>query len=521
MRLSAHDASFLYQETASGPMHSVGITVLDGHASFADIYEYYARRIHLVPRLRQRAVFVPFNVGHPVWVDDPDFDLANHIKPHQMPPNTTLNRAIERAMELGEPLLDRSRPLWLTYVIENIKGKTLLVQMSHHAFVDGATAVAMSTVLTDAEPDAADPPQPKTRWQPERLPTQIELWQQATRENLETGVQQLQQAIANAAELEDVNQKAGTLMARMSQPVMQAPWNAGLVGPKRKVTTLVYTMDDFRPIRKVLGGTINDIVVSVVAEGAARYLVSKGEVVEDQFLRLMCPVNVRDEADDPLDMGGNRVSAMFPLVAAKAMPMTERFLQVIAELNEIKQNDEPLLLDRLQHLQPSVPPIAMAQTQSVGTTWDPTAAAARAPLPVVAHPGGPRPQQGGFNFTCTNVAGPTWKRYVAGCEVLSTTGTLMLSGNLGLGVAVGSYDGTFSFVFTVDPRLVPDVDKLAGFVDEAFAELRASARPADPSQAPASAETTLHTPKSSPARAKATRPAKKGARRKTTARQKK
>ncbi|MFT7654421.1 MAG: diacylglycerol O-acyltransferase, partial [Candidatus Azotimanducaceae bacterium] len=136
-------------------MHAVTLSLLDGPARFEDIYKFYEARIHLVPRLRQRLAFVPFNLAHPKWVDALDFDLSNHIKSHPVPPNTTLQRAYELALELGEPLLDRSRPLWLNYVLENVEGKTVLVQMSHHAFVDGATLVAMSTVLTEPSADAA------------------------------------------------------------------------------------------------------------------------------------------------------------------------------------------------------------------------------------------------------------------------------------------------------------------------------------------------------------------------------
>ncbi len=474
MRLSAHDASFLYTETASGPMHGVAITVLDGPATFQEIYDYYAARVHLVPRFRQKLAFVPFNLAHPKWVDDPDFDLANHIRKHEVPPGTTVARAREIALELGEPLLDRSRPLWLLYVLENIEGKTLLVQASHHAFVDGATAVAMSTVLTDPRPDAP-PPNTPPAWVPEPEPTSFELWQEAVAENARGGVEQAQRAMQDAQQLAEIGGRSQSLMQRMARPVMQAPWNASLVGPKRKLVTLEYALDDFKPIRQGLGGTVNDIVVSVVSEAAARYLQHNGEVVADQHLRLMCPVDVRDATDDPLDMSGNRVSAMFPVLAAWPMTMEERYSAVREELNDIKNNDEPAIMDQFQHLQPNVPPVAMGQTLSVGTQWDPTVAAARAPLPVLSTSGQQRPQQLGFNFTCSNVPGPNWTQYVAGYQVLSTIGTLMLGGNLGFGVGVGSFSGRMTFGFTADPRLMPDVDLFAGYVEEAFTELTQAA----------------------------------------------
>jgi len=471
MRLSAHDASFLYTETASGPMHMIGLTVLDGAATFEEIFAYYAARVHRVPRLRQRLAFVPFNVAHPKWIDDPDFDLGNHLVRHPVPPNTSVQRAIEIALELGEALLDRNRPLWLTYVLEDLDGKTLLAQMSHHAFVDGATAVAMTTVLTDPSPDAPDPEPESSPWRPLPMPSPTELWQEAVAENAQQTFAQARRLVSEAPKMAELAQKAAPLMQRMARPVMVAPWNASLIGPKRTIATLEYSLDDFRPIRKSLGGTVNDIVVSVVMEGAARYLQAKGEVLEDQYLRLMCPVDVRDADDDPLDMSGNRVSAMFPVLAAGPMDMLERYQTVRDELSEIKRNDEPRVMDQLQHLQPNNPPIAQSQTLSVGTEWDPTVAAARAPLPILPHTGGPRPQQLGFNFTCTNVPGANWTQYVAGHQVLTAIGTLMLGGNLGFGAGVASFDGRVTFVFTADPRLMPDVDHFAAHVREAFSEL--------------------------------------------------
>ncbi len=446
-------------------MHGVGITVLDGAATYQEILDYHAARIHRVPRLRQKLAFVPFNLTHPKWVDDPEFRLENHIVQHKVPASTTLKKAREIALELGEPLLDRTRPLWKTYVIENVEGKTVLAQMNHHAFVDGATAIAMSIALTDNEPDAG-PPEPGPEWSPAPVPSPNELWMEASTE-IARGATQV--VTGNNLPNTELLTRANGLFTRMAEPVIQAPWNAGVVGPKRRFATFERHLDDFRPIRKALGGTINDIVVAVSAEGAARYMVGKGTDVQGQRLRLMCPVNVRSEDDDPL-AGGNRVSAMFPLLSAAPLGMENRYAEVREEMQRIKDAGEPETLDQLQHIQPSLPPLAMAATLGVGTQFDPTAVAARWPLPVV-HAPGPRPQQTGFNFTCTNVAGPNWQQYIAGYPVERTVGTLMLGGNLGLGVGVGSMNNLFTFGFTVDPRLVPDVERIRDETERCFAEL--------------------------------------------------
>ena len=105
MRLTTQDASFLYSETASGPMHAAAIAVVEGELSVAAIRKHIAARLHLVPRYRQRLAMVPFNLAHPKWVDDPDFDLANHVKAHQVPAGSTIDDAIEAALKLNEPLM--------------------------------------------------------------------------------------------------------------------------------------------------------------------------------------------------------------------------------------------------------------------------------------------------------------------------------------------------------------------------------------------------------------------------------
>ena len=470
MRLSSHDASFLYGETASGAMHAVVLIELAGAPTYDELFEYYQARIHLIPRLRQKLAFVPFSVAHPKWVDDPAFDLTNHICAHKVPAGTTLQDAIDIAQKLGEPLLDRSRPLWLFYVMENVDGKTVIVQMTHHAFVDGATAVAISTILTDPTPEVTEI-EPAPDWNPPSLQSDIALWQEGVQEQASSVAVAFQRALPTA----DQTRKVGELMTRMAQPVMQAPWNAGLVGPQRALTTLHYHLEDFKPIRKALGGTVNDIALAAIVEGAARYMKHTGENTDNHRLRIMCPVNVRDENDDPLNMSGNKVSGLFPMVKAAPGSMTDRLAEVISEMEDMKSRGDAETLHFLQESAPPVPPMAMTAVRGVGTTFDPTFLAARIPSFITPNVGF-RPTQAGTNFTFTNVLGPNYTQYVAGHEVVNMYGGLMLGGNLGLGTALASYNGKMNFNFTADPRLVTDLDKLRDFVAEAFAELQETAR---------------------------------------------
>ncbi len=465
MRLSDHDASFLYGETASGPMHGAVLTVLDGEITHREYTDFIASRIHLAPRLRERLAFVPMNIAHPKWVPDPEFDLANHVVAHRVPEGTTMDDAMDIALELCEPLLDRSRPLWKTYVLEGISGCTVLVQMTHHAMMDGASMVDLSKVLMDFEPDAAPPGPANEFWDPPPMPTPAELWAEAMAENLNT----LSPAPPPSPDQQRLLVRANEIMQRfVTEPVITAPWNAGTVGPKRIHQWIERPFDEVRQLRGALGGTVNDIVLAVVSEAAARYLERHREAVDGAHLRLMCPVDVRTDADQ--GELGNRVSAMYPTLPAWSMSMQERLSCVCEETTRLKANREAEALDLQLSLAPGIPAAAMSQTLLVGTPFDPSALAAQVALPT-ARDVRPRPPLIGFNFTCTNVPGVPVPQYVAGRKMVRNMGTLMLGGTLGYGVGVATYDGKIIFNLTADPRLLPDLDVMRECVERSLGEL--------------------------------------------------
>ena len=182
---------------------------------------------------------------------------------------------------------------------------------------------------------------------------------------------------------------------------------------------------EIRRIRSTLGGTVNDVVLAAVTEGAARYLKAHDERTDGQHLRVMCPVNVRTE--DERGALGNRVSAIFPIFDAEPMDMTTRLHKVRWETEQIKNNREAQAMQMVTESAPAVPPVAMAPMLLVGTPWDPTKLAANFPLPVPPT-FGPRPPMLGINFVCTNVPGVQTTQYLAGYPILDNLGMLMLAG---------------------------------------------------------------------------------------------
>ncbi len=475
MRLTDSDAGFLYTESASGPMQISSIYVLDGEAPFDRIYRHFESRIPLVPRYRQRLALVPFNLANPEWVEDPEFDLRNHVKHHKLARPMSLEEAVDVALELNAQILDRSRPLWLTYVIEGVPGQTLLLQLVHHAMIDGVSGVELTTVLYDFDADAQNPPPPNEPWQPEPLPGPVALINDAARDNLEKlrNYNPLRLLSGGKAQRQLLSRAARVAADFFARPAITAPWNATPVGPKRKLRWSKMSLLEVREIRRGLGGTINDLVLTVVTEAVARYLEEHNESVKQRHLRIMCPVSVRRE--DEQGALGNRVSAIFPRLPAWSMGAVERLQIVCEETARIKTTEEAQALTLLTEAAPPIPPVAMAPLMLVGTAFDPTALAARMPMPVLPSMG-PRPPYFGFNFTCTNVPGVQVAQYMAGYELVETLGILMLTGTLGFGAAITSYNGHLYFNFVCDPRLVPDLERIRDGAEAVFSELLAAAR---------------------------------------------
>jgi WS/DGAT/MGAT family acyltransferase len=482
-RLTAADAAFLYTESASGPMHISSIYVLEGELDFKDVFRRFADRLHLIPAYRRRLALVPMNLAHPTWEDDPDFDLANHVQHTQLAAGSSLEDGIDAATAINEGMLQRDRPLWEAHVISGVPDRTLILQKTHHALIDGASGIEITTIIYDLDPRGGNPqPQPTEPWRPEPVPGLLERAGSALRDNLQNlrgNVQALRdQGMPKFADLDsERNRMLGRalriLQRFVTRPVVTAPFNAGLVGPRRRLRFTKKGFDEIREIRRALGGTINDVVLTVVSEAVARYMASHGERTAEQYMRIMCPVNVRTENEE--GSLGNKVSAIFPVLPAWPMDVGRRLTAVCAETNRIKDDQEAQALALLSNSETGIWPVALAPTQLVGTPLDPTRLLARFPPPIMPNLGW-RPPNVGINFVCTNVPGVQVPQYLEGHKVTDTIGVLVLSGNVGFSVTIMSYNKELFFCLICEPRLLPDLEEMLSATDSAFDELLAVAR---------------------------------------------
>ena len=234
-RLSTQDASFLYNETPTGPLHIGLLQTFEGEIEFDRLVEHFERRIHLLPRYRQRLVFAPFNLAHATLKDDPEFDLRSHIKRHPLSRGVSDAEMAKAAMRANEPPLDRNRPLWELHLFQGLEGgRSALLWKIHHCIVDGVSALNLISTAMDLKPDAPAPPPEQEPWAPASLPDSsrslldaaIALVQSRFDEVREAG--RLLSAPAEMAERSVAMASAATQMFQMmSRPIVAAPWNLG------------------------------------------------------------------------------------------------------------------------------------------------------------------------------------------------------------------------------------------------------------------------------------------------------
>jgi WS/DGAT/MGAT family acyltransferase len=477
-RLSLLDASFLYMESAANPTHVGTIFILKDEIPFERLFRHVEERLHISPRFRQRLVFPPFNIARATIEDDPDFKLENHVRRHQLAKESNEQSAIKEILRLHfGRVMDRSRPLWDITLFEGLPGRSLIVFAMHHAIIDGVSAVDLLNKLMDFTPNPGPVEPPAKPWVAASLPGPGEAYVNAVRDLI---VGQLEAAARTAREfLRDptraveqarlLGESARLLNEQMQAPIAMTPWNAGLAVGERSLTWLKTPLVEYRAIRSAFGGTINDVVLTVLTEGAARYLKHHGWSTEGNF-RIGCPVNVR-RGDEQVVLE-NRVSMMMVMTPARPLDPIERLRQITAETTRIKASGAPYAMERVNNANDTIPPAVIAaasyantrqmeaMAQLIGASnWQPT-------------PAGSAPTATGINFVATNVPGPQTPWYFAGHEVTECIGLLPLGGNLGYGVPIVSYNQTLIFSMIANSRMVPDLDRMKALVLESFEELR-------------------------------------------------
>jgi WS/DGAT/MGAT family acyltransferase len=460
-RLSAQDASFLWAESPNQPMHIGGLGVLEAgplalEEGGIDIDQY--RRavegvLHWIPRYRQKLAWTPVE-GWPVWVDDRQFDLGYHIRHIALPRPGTHAQLKEMAARIFARPLDRRHPLWEIWVIEGVEGgkQFALLNKIHHCMVDGAAGADLSQILLSpsSRPETNEP----VPYMPRPVPTDAELLLDSLalglRRPLELakslGLLEGSGAAPEAPTLEQRLASLRDLMGFAISPASETPIN-GELGPHRGLDWITMPLDDVRELRKVLGCTVNDVVLATVAGAMRRYLFRRRVDPRSIDFRIAAPVSTRKAEHDRGQ--GNHVSTwIVPLDLAAHDPIAQ-LRAVQAETESRKRSNAQLAVETLM------------------------SAAEWLPVPLLSRSVGLA--QGPANMIVTNVPGPQIPLYMMGARLLGMYPMVPLLPGGGLGVALFSYEGKLCWGFNPDPELVPDLASFVGDVAAAFEELRAAA----------------------------------------------
>jgi len=480
-RLTTQDASFLYAESVSGPVHIGMLSIFDGRIPFNQLVRHIQERLHLLPRYRQRLVFAPFNLAHATLEDDPEFRLENHVKRHSFPEGTSEAEMIEAATRAFEPPLDRTHPLWEVHAFEGIEGsRTGLLCKIHHCLVDGVSWIELTKVLFDFDAESPAPPPSGEPWTPAPLPSPSETFRSAAEDlaQAQAEAKRLAQELSQnpeklAQRTMQLEETARSLSEMFARPIVSTPWNGAPTTQRRSLVWSCYPFDGIRAIRNALGGTVNDVVLAMLSEGAARYLSQHGCRTDGLPLRIGCPVSVRRE--DELGTLGNRVSMMFPELPATPMGPVERLAAVTKETQLIKSGRAAELLALLMESWDIVPPSQSALYSLYTSARLDSAAMWGAFTPMPPPSQRPTTSTFGINFVATNIPGVQAPQHLAGHRCRDNIFLLPIGGGAGYGVAILSYNQKLYFGMIAEPRLMPDVNLMKSLVDKVFEQLKDAA----------------------------------------------
>ena len=454
-RLSPLDVSFLYMETPTTAMHVGGVATFQPPAEGFDyerLVELITDRIALVPRYRQKVQVIPGRLANPVWVDDQDFDVTYHVRRSALPRPGTDAQLRELVGRLQSRQLDRNRPLWEIYLVEGLEGGRVgIITKTHHAMVDGVSAVDIGTVMLDTSPVPREVP--ADDWTPSRAPGSAKLVMGAVTDLVKRPTQALDTARSAVVDARATAGKAagvasGVLQSvvSMARPAPDSPLNVR-IGEQRRFGMAATRLEDYRAVRQAHGGTVNDVVLATVAGALRAWLLTRGEPVKTTTtIRAMVPVSVRAEGQAG---GGNRVSSYFvDLPVGESNPVV-RLHQVSFAMRGHKESGESVGAEALVQMSGFAPPTIHSLGARVASGMTRRL----------------------FNLVVTNVPGPQFPLYAAGAQMLSMYPVVPLAKGQAVSIGLTSYDGGVFYGLNADRDAMPDIDVLAGLIEESLAEL--------------------------------------------------
>ncbi|GAB3277744.1 WS/DGAT/MGAT family O-acyltransferase [Parasphingorhabdus pacifica] len=464
-RLSALDASFLYLEDRTTPMHVGGVGVFRRPRSgfdYDNVLSYINRKLSLAPRYRQKVLQVPGKLARPVWVDDQDFDITYHVRRSALPRPGNDDQLHDLAARLMSRTLDPARPLWELYLVEGLsKNRVAVITKTHQAMVDGIGAIDIGQVILDVSPKVGT--DSEDLWMPRPEPGASELVMSAVAEAVQRPPEVVENVRSTVTDVTSTVRKVtgavGGMIAAVGAaavPTRSGPLNAP-TSTQRRFAVARARLDALRTVRDAHGGTVNDAMLAVLTGALRSWLLSRGEVVASStIVRAMVPVSVRPEdGQEPND---------------DELPSSPVGDGVSAYLVDLPVG-EPNPAVRLHHVSHAM----RAHAESGRSVAADALVKGAGVAPPTLHALGARVANGFsdrlFNVLVTNVPGPQVPLYAVGARMMETFPVVPLAKNQSLSVGITSYDGGVYFGLNGDRDAMSDVDILAAMIEESVEEM--------------------------------------------------
>ncbi|WP_332776684.1 wax ester/triacylglycerol synthase family O-acyltransferase [Polaromonas sp.] len=490
--LSGLDATFLYLETPEMPMHVGSLNLCELPVGFKgsfhkEVQKHIAKRIHLAPVFSRKLAFMPFDLGHPLWVEAEAVDVDFHVRradpAKRGAPPMTVAQAHALCAKLHGELIDRRYPLWEFYIFDRIKlpsGQIVggFYSKIHHAALDGKGGVVLANALLDLGPTPREVPPPDPAHQ-RKLQADLKVGKMIG----SVFSNSLAQVVKLAKTLPSAASTLGGTLARQAlkgsgtglRPKLpmrlapKTPFNVA-IGADRVFVTATVPLAECRAMGEAVGGTFNDVVLWICSTALRNYLAQHASVPKKSMVAAM-PVSLREAGhNDAADLGNQVSISLVELGTHLAHPL-KRMNAIMASTAKVKTS-----MQSLKSLLPTDYPSLLAPwlvggaARAALNAYGKTGMAAR--LPAVA------------NLAISNVPGPQVPLYLAGARFLSFHPLSIVLHGLALNITIQTYAGHVDFGIIAGKQALPHAQDLARAVEAAFREALSLLAPAPPAAEP-------------------------------------
>jgi len=458
-RLTGLDASFLYLETPTSFMHVASMMLVDPSTAvdgfgFDTLRAKYAERLDQAPPFRRRLVEVPLGLHHPVWIEDPNFDLDWHLRHIAVPSPGGMKELCELAAHLVAIPLDRTRPLWEVWLIEGLEdGQSAVLSKVHHAAIDGASGEELMVAILDIDPDGDERPAPDHPWAPDHVPTDTEMVAYALASLAGQPVRAaktVRRTVETALRVRDTNRRPDLTPPPLPFTAPATSMN-GTLTPHRTIATATLSLPAVKTVKNALGVTVNDVVLSICSGALRRYFDGRDEH-PDGPLVAMVPMSVRTE--EQKGTHGNQVSSMFASLATDVDDPVDRVRAIHEAMRGAKEQQNAIGADTLQDWVEFAAPAVAGRAARLYSRM--RVADRHRPI---------------FNVTISNVPGPPFPLYIGGARMTASYPIGPIADGGGLNMTVMSYIDRLDFGLQACPELVPDLWAIADGLHDALEEL--------------------------------------------------